>query len=219
MQANFDCSKLYYCSKCKKEQNKENSLVRSDAKRPFRSVCKDCRKAKYELNKVFLQIKGKEYRANNIEKHQNYQRKKYLKSRERILLKSKTNRDIINFRVRNRYNNDQVYKLSVNLRNRTLYAFKSINIIKRKDFKDILGVSFGIAKKHIERQFTKGMTWANHGKGPGKWEIDHIIPYRTAKTEADVIRLSHYTNLQPLWSEVNRYKSGNIIETQVILAI
>ena len=26
--------------------------------------------------------------------------------------------------------------------------------------------------KHLEKQFTKGMTWENHGK----WHIDHVIP-------------------------------------------
>lgn len=36
------------------------------------------------------------------------------------------------------------------------------------------------------------------------WDIDHIVPLSTATTEEDLIRLNHYTNLQPLCSKVNR---------------
>jgi hypothetical protein len=32
------------------------------------------------------------------------------------------------------------------------------------------------------------------------WDIDHIIPISSAKTKEDIIRLNHYTNLQPLCS-------------------
>lgn len=35
-------------------------------------------------------------------------------------------------------------------------------------------------------------------------DIDHIIPVSTAKKYEDVIKLNHYTNLQPLCSYVNR---------------
>lgn len=52
------------------------------------------------------------------------------------------------------------------------------------------------------------MNWDNYGKYNGTinfgWDIDHIIPLCNAKTEEDVIRLNHYTNLQPLCSKVNR---------------
>ena len=46
----------------------------------------------------------------------------------------------------------------------------------------------------------------NHG-----WDIDHIIPVSTAKTEEDIIKLNHYTNLQPLCSYINRYVKKDII--------
>ena len=37
------------------------------------------------------------------------------------------------------------------------------------------------------------------------WDIDHIVPLSSAKTEEDLIKLNHYTNLQPLCSQTNRY--------------
>ena len=62
------------------------------------------------------------------------------------------------------------------------------------------------------------MTWNNRGNWNGipteintAWDLDHIIPLSTAKTEEDVIRLNHYTNLQPLCSYTNRYnKKDNL---------
>jgi hypothetical protein len=42
-------------------------------------------------------------------------------------------------------------------------------------------------------------------------EIRDIIPLSSAKTEEEVYKLSHYTNLQPLWAEENYKKSNKII--------
>jgi hypothetical protein len=56
------------------------------------------------------------------------------------------------------------------------------------------------------------MSWENYGNWNGSakeinisWDIDHIIPLATAISLEDVIRLNHYTNLQPLCSYTNRY--------------
>ena len=53
------------------------------------------------------------------------------------------------------------------------------------------------------------MNWDNKGKYKKDtynygWDVDHIIPLDTALTEADIVRLNHYTNLRPLCSKVNR---------------
>jgi hypothetical protein len=52
------------------------------------------------------------------------------------------------------------------------------------------------------------MTWNNYSHDG--WHIDHIVPLSSAKTEEDVIKLCHYSNLQPLWS-IDNYKKGNKI--------
>ena len=44
---------------------------------------------------------------------------------------------------------------------------------------------------------------------PGN-QIDHIIPISSGKTEDEVIKLCHYSNLQPLWAEENLLKSDKI---------
>ncbi len=52
------------------------------------------------------------------------------------------------------------------------------------------------------------MNWDNYGFYNTTynygWDIDHIIPLSSAKSEEDVIKLCHYTNLQPLCSKINR---------------
>ena len=52
------------------------------------------------------------------------------------------------------------------------------------------------------------MTWENRGKYNGElnfgWDIDHIIPISSATTEEEILKLNHYTNLQPLCSRINR---------------
>jgi hypothetical protein len=75
----------------------------------------------------------------------------------------------------------------------------------------MLGVDWEVAKVHIERQFTKGMNWDNQGE----WHIDHIIPLASANNKEELIKLCHYTNLQPLWAEDNLSKSDKIIEQQI----
>ena len=35
-------------------------------------------------------------------------------------------------------------------------------------------------------------------------KLDHVVPLSTAKKEEDIIKLNHYTNLQPLCSKINR---------------
>jgi len=72
---------------------------------------------------------------------------------------------------------------------------------------EILGIDWPGFKEHIERQFVNGMSWGNRDR----WHIDHIIPLDSAICEDDVIRLNHYTNLQPLWVEDNLRKGSKIL--------
>ena len=71
-----------------------------------------------------------------------------------------------------------------------------------------LGCSLEELKVYIESKFEPWMSWDNYGKYNGElnygWDIDHITPISKANTEEDVIKLNHYSNLQPLCSRVNR---------------
>ena len=87
---------------------------------------------------------------------------------------------------------------------------------KKTKTHQILGCSFEEFRDHIEKQFEPWMNWGNHGKYNGQpnfgWDFDHIIPHSSAVTEEEVIKLNHYTNLQPLCSHINRdIKRDNIL--------
>ena len=43
------------------------------------------------------------------------------------------------------------------------------------------------------------------------WQLDHIVPISSAKTEDDIYKLNHYSNLRPLCSKKNLEKSNKII--------
>jgi hypothetical protein len=62
-------------------------------------------------------------------------------------------------------------------------------------------------KEHIEKQFIDDMNWDNKGN----WHIDHIIPLSSAKTEVELMKLFHFSNLQPLWASDNIKKSNKIV--------
>lgn len=80
---------------------------------------------------------------------------------------------------------------------------------KKKGYKggknvwEIVGCDFDTFLAYIQSQFKDGMTLENYGHGEGCWNIDHIIPIRAAKTDEDLERLNHYTNLRPMWATEN----------------
>jgi len=195
-----------------KQWREENKERKAESQKQWREENRERinehAKQYYEENKEYY----KQYRQENKERRKQYyqenkERNKhyYQENKERILEYHKQRRKI-----------DPLYKLKRNLRSRTGDAFKRKSYRKTSKTAKMLGVPFEIAKDHIERQFTKGMTWENHGE----WHIDHIIPLASAETESELIKLCHYTNLQPLWAMDNLSKNANVIDgTQVKLRL
>ena len=78
----------------------------------------------------------------------------------------------------------------------------------------IIGCTLEQLKKHLENQFTAGMTWKNYGRNG--WHIDHIKPC----TSFDLTdpkqqrKCFHYSNLQPLWAAENISKGNRISSIQ-----
>ena len=103
---------------------------------------------------------------------------------------------------------DPMFKLRLLMRNRIKNILKAKKITTKHKSLDLIGCTTQDLKSHIEKQFKKGMTWGNH-KNNG-WHIDHIIPLDIAKNEEELIKLCHYTNLQPLWASENRKKSNKL---------
>jgi 5-methylcytosine-specific restriction endonuclease McrA len=74
---------------------------------------------------------------------------------------------------------------------------------------EILGCTFEEFKVYLESKFDENMNWENQGS---YWQMDHIIPISSAKSEEDVYRLNHYTNFQPLYWKDNLSKGNKILE-------
>ena len=120
--------------------------------------------------------------------------------------------------IRKRYKDkkrlDFRYRLKENIGNLIRSSFKSKSKRKKERTEKILGCSIEEFRKHIESKFEPWMNWDNYALFNGTtnfgWDIDHIIPISTAKTEEDLYRLNNYKNLQPLCSYTNRHiKSDN----------
>lgn len=78
---------------------------------------------------------------------------------------------------------------------------------QRKDTRtaELLGCSTAEFRTHLESQFSDGMSWANYGKRPCEWNIDHIKPLCSFDLSRHDQRLEafHYSNCRPLWASEN----------------
>lgn len=180
--------KLYY-----KENYESLKERREENKEHLNEKCKNWR----EENKEYVKQYKKDYNKENAE-HIKKQRKEYksnYKERRNILLKEKKE-------------NDKLFNLSCRIRASISKSFKQSGFKKTSKTCIILDCTFEEFKNHIESQFESWMNWNNHGLYNGEfnfgWDLDHIIPISSAKTEEDVIKLNHHTNFQPLCSHTNR---------------
>jgi hypothetical protein len=104
---------------------------------------------------------------------------------------------------------DPMYILKRRYRNRLKKVFRYKGIVKVTSSMEFLGCTAEEFKVYFESLFSPEMNW--DAVYAGKIHIDHIIPISTAKTEEELVKLSHYTNLQPLWAVDNLKKgSGDI---------
>lgn len=178
---------------------------------------KETGKKYYKNNKKSLKLKSKKYYHKNKKKITVKKNEYYNKNKKNISKKSKEycnkNKELIRKRrfgyEKNRAKIDTLFKLTRNIRSLLGHSFKNNGFKKNTKTEKIIGCTFMEFKNHIESQFLPWMNWNNHGKYNGKlnfgWDLDHIIPPTSAKTEEEIIKLNHHANLQPLCSYTNRY--------------
>lgn len=196
------------CSQCKEEKylTEFNKCKKSkDGVLTYCKVCKNItRRKNRELNKDKRNEAQKKYFLNNTEQHE--------KSKKRSLEYYKNNTEKFkDYRAeyeKIRIKTDKIFLLRRRIKCNISGSIKRQNHNKTSKTEDILGCSFEEFKKYIESKFELWMTWENYGLYNGElnygWDLDHIIPIASAKSEEDVIKLNHYTNFQPLCSKFNR---------------
>lgn len=99
---------------------------------------------------------------------------------------------------------DPVFRLSRRMRARIREALRDRRISKSKKSIETIGCGWGELRAHLESMFSDGMSWENMNL----WHVDHIVPLALAKTEDEVMRLCHFSNLQPLWATENLSKGA-----------
>jgi hypothetical protein len=221
------------CRKCGIEKEKSEYYKQKHSHDGYENNCKKCKTistmqfrkndATYkerhneqarryrDNNKDKVKESAKYYYENNKEKIKDYV-KDYYSKKENYNRKIKGNLK----NRKERLKSDPLFNLSQKIRNVIRFSFKKRKFRKKSKTSEIIGCSFDELKMYLESKFEPWMNWENRGLYNGSlnygWDIDHIIPLDSANSEQDIIKLNHFTNLQPLCSYVNRDIKKNKLE-------
>ena len=212
------------CSNCLEKKPISEFQKDRTKKDGLRPDCKSCRKKYYNDNKHNIKKKTKEelteykkiYYEQNKQRILNEKKIYWLNNKDSIYKYVSINKNYINKRknayVKNRLSNDPLFKLKHNIR--VLISSSLNGFSKKSKTNEILGCSFEYFKDFIESKFEDGMSWDNHGQSSidKKWQLDHIIPISSGKTEKEILELNHYSNFQPLWEYDNKSKGNRITD-------
>jgi hypothetical protein len=181
--------------KIKKEEiNREKEIIKKEEINRRREIRKEEIRIKKELS---------------IQKKMEWERKRqYYKTDEYKEIKKQKEKDSNYKRWKRRWENDDVFAMKVRLRNLIRNSFRKQGYTKfNMKTESIVGMNYNNFKEYMESKFVNGMSWTNRGE----WHIDHIIPLSSATSQEEIIKLCHYTNLQPLWAKDNMSKGNKIL--------
>ncbi len=197
----------------KQLRNKENDKKYYEANKEYK---KEYVKKYQAANKEKIGEQRKKYRAANKEYYKKYNKKYQAANKEKLREQKKKynaapeNKERRNKRRRNRYKNDDKYRLTRILRRRFSTALKSQNTKKNTHVLQLTSCTMDFLRDYLSQQFEKGMTWNNHGD----WHIDHRKPCASfdLTKEEEQRKCFHYTNLKPLWGSENIQKRDTFNE-------
>jgi len=185
----------------RKEYSLKNSKKNKEKCKKWYLDNKEIHKEYQLINKEKIKKQKKEWRLKNKEKIKEDYRKWRLSNKKEI------NKKYSKY-IKNRKIVDPIFKMQCNVRRLIGNSFRNCGYKKNSKTEKILGCSFEQFKEHIEEQFESWMSFENHGKYNGDycfgWDIDHINELKNVKTEEDILKLNHYSNLRPLDSKINR---------------
>jgi len=197
------------CTVCNNEKDLISFHKRGNG---YRSQCKKCiNELRKDYHKNYRKEKSEDIRHRQILYRKNNPEKKKESYRKWL----ENNPNYYKEYQNNRLRSDILFKISRSIRVRISKSINRQKFKKNNKTKEILGCSFEEFKIYLESKFEPWMNWRNRGLYNGElnhgWDLDHIIPVSTAKTEEEIMELNHYTNFQPLCSKINRdIKKNNI---------
>ncbi len=180
------------CKVCKSLADKKYNA--SNEGKEYKKVYRKSVSGKAARKKYDASEKGRAYMKTRNKKYRESEKGKA--NREKNKVKRNAN-------DKNRYHNDPVFKLQCNLRSGFRNWIKGN--IKTCRTEQYVGCTYKELLDHLESQFEEGMTWENQGVGDNKWQVDHFkAQSRFDPTiEEEAFKCWHYTNLQPMWAEIN----------------
>lgn len=220
------------CNKCKKDKDLSCFAFRKK-RNNYNTICRECRNAsnRKHYDSVKAKISREKWRSENRDKYLESCHKTYYKLRDKKIQEMReyyaNNRISQIARVREYQDFHPEYKKKNNIAKITrrkqdtkLKLHHYVSVLMRLELK---GGKQGVAlknlvswtiedlKEHLEKKFTKKMSWENYGS---YWHIDHIIPVRVfhfkTPTDIDFQRCWALANLRPLESKKNCSKGGKL---------
>ena len=226
----IDCSEFYFTGKecirghVSKRRTKSKVCVecsREDARSQYNEKKEEClarNKRWREENKGARSEYMREYRKNNAESIKKAQADYYEKNKSSIYLNKKEyhktwiekNKDHINGYKREYIRSWSKTREGKSIRFMRMSVYRALNGSQKDDkTEDILGYTRHELVSHIEKQFTKGMSWDNYGT---KWHIDHITPIKffieNGVNDPSVVNC--LSNLRPVCAKENLSKGARM---------
>jgi hypothetical protein len=202
------------CRTCEVEKELDCFTRDSLKKDGVSTRCKDCDKLDRLRRKESIKEKNIKYYQINKDRINTYHKQWMIENKEWVCEYNKMRnndrsyKDRRNNYIRNRKQNDPIFRLRISISRLVYNSLKNNGFKKKSRSNKILGCSYIEFKSYIETKFEPWMTWENKGLYNGNynygWDIDHIIPISSARTEEEVVKLNHYTNFRPLCSKINR---------------
>ena len=193
------------CRKCGEVKAISLFTKNKNCKSGYENTCVECTKAAKKAH--YLKNRDK-YLQDGLDRY--YKNKD--KRAKQIKAWSKNNKDkVAKYKINYRKSKqgDSLFRLKQLIRKQTWRAVK----VKQNNTLSYLGVkSWEFIEDYLALTFEK-----NYGLSRDKMDlcdlhIDHIIPLSSAKTEEELIKLAHYTNLQYLTAKDNLSKSNKLEE-------
>ena len=214
------------CGQCKQcIKDKQNAYYKSEDYRQWYGQSRDsriARKEKYrreagatprvEIARVAEEklqlVKAKAFASKNMKKHQAH------------VTQWKKNRSADHYR--HKYQTNHEFNLRERLRNQLKKSSKrwyGLGDLMRSALNrsggsgqvhQVLGYTIADLRRHLERQFTKGMTWDRFTSGD--IHIDHITPKSLfdLNNEQEIKACWCLSNLRPMWAKDNLTKGSKI---------